>query len=99
MSIFHNLQAVTIEVDVAIEIHFKESPHRNLILATILHAVSIPVEGEVMLNRTTRVFCFLVLAGCESGEEIPERGEDWNGGKDGEENGRLQAATDFPGKI
>ena len=61
MSILHHLQAVTIEVNMAVKIHLKECPHRDLVLAAVLDAISIPVESEVMLDGTARIFGFFIL--------------------------------------
>jgi hypothetical protein len=66
MPILHYLQAVTIEVNMAVEIHFEERPHRDLVLAAILEAISLLMEREVVLDGTARISSLFILAGSES---------------------------------
>lgn len=74
MSIFQDLQTITIEINVAIEVHLKECPHWDLIFAPIFHAISILMKCKVMLDRTAWIPGFLVLTRGESGHDSPEGG-------------------------
>lgn len=53
MSIFHNLQAVAIEVHITSKVHGVESLQRDLVRASVLEPVCLIFEGKVKLNRAT----------------------------------------------
>jgi hypothetical protein len=72
MSIFQDLQAITVEINVAVEVHLKERPHWDLAFAPIFHAISILMKCKVMLDRTAWILGFLVFARGESGHDSPE---------------------------
>ena len=62
MSIFHDLERVTLEVDFAIKIHLRKCCHGNLVLAMVLRSVSLGMKGEVVVNWTTRESGLFILA-------------------------------------
>ena len=62
VSVFHDFERVTIEVDVAIEVHLVKGLHWDLASSAVLQCVVLIAEVEVVLHRATWVFCFLVLA-------------------------------------
>lgn len=64
MSVLENFQAVSIEFNVAIEVHFEECPHWNLVSALVFCLVGLLLEGEVMFDWTSRILDFLILAWC-----------------------------------
>lgn len=62
MSILHNLQCVSFEVDLPIKVHFLECLQWDLVLAIVLGAITFPVECEVMLDPATGISGLLILA-------------------------------------
>lgn len=65
MPVLHDLEAVTVEVDVAVKVHLMEGLHRDLVLAMVLALVLGLLEREVMLNRAPRKLGLLILAGAD----------------------------------
>ena len=41
MSIFHNLQSITLEINIAVKIHLVECLHRNLALSVVLRPITL----------------------------------------------------------
>ena len=74
MSIFHNLQRITLEIDIGVEIHFMERLHGDLALSMILRPITIFVEVQIMLNPTPGQSSFLILARRDSRGNGPEGG-------------------------
>ncbi len=99
MAIFHDLEAVTIEVDVSIEIHLVERLQGDLALSMVLGLIRRLLEGEVMLDRTTGKSGLLVSAWAERRDGDPESSQQRNRSKYGKEDGRLQATADLPGHV
>lgn len=62
VSVFHNLQRISFEIDHPVEVHLMEGFHRNLAFPMVFGSVTLLVELEVMLHRSTRVSSFLVLS-------------------------------------
>jgi len=65
MSVLHNLQAVPIKVDIAIEIHTIERLQWNLVRPSVLKLIGLMFEGKIMFDGATRIFGFFVFAGRE----------------------------------
>jgi hypothetical protein len=63
MPIFQNLQAISIELNIAIEIHFLKCVNGDFVVPTILQAVGFLVEGQVVFNWTTGQFDLLIFSG------------------------------------
>jgi hypothetical protein len=99
MAILHNLQAIAVKLYIAIKIHLMECLHRNLVLATVLQTVSFLLEGEVVLDRTARIFNLLILSRSEDRGNEPETRKDGQRGEKGKEYCRLKAAAYFPSKV
>jgi len=78
MSIFHNLQAVPIEIDFSIKIHGIESLHWNLVFPAILSLIGRIFEGKIVFDWATGVSGLFVLARSEHRCESPVCKEDWN---------------------
>lgn len=96
VAVLEHLQAVAVEVDVAVEVHLLERLHRDLVLAMVLGLVGGLLEGEVVLHRAAGQSGFLVLPGRERRDDEPEAAEDGKGGEDGKKDGSLQPAADLP---
>jgi len=78
MSIFHNLQTVSIEIHLSIKVHGIERLHGNLILSAVLSLIGRIFESQVVFNWATWESSFLVLARSEHGCESPVCEENWN---------------------
>lgn len=98
-SVLEDLQAVTIEFDIAIEVLVVESLHRDLRLSTIPQSIGLVLEGKVMLDWAPGQSNLLISARAEARRHSPERNKNWDRGEDGEEDGRLQASTNLPRGI
>lgn len=96
VTVLEDLQAVAIEVDVAVKVHLLERLHSNLVLAMVLGLVCGLLEGEVMLDRAAGELDLLRLPGGESGDDEPEGAEDGETGEEAEEDGKLPATADLP---
>lgn len=98
MAELQNVQAVALEVDVAIEVLLVESLHGNL-LATVGLTVLCLVELKVCLDGLARELGLLVLAGGIFGGDNPESGEDRQVNDQSEEDPCLQPSAELPGNI
>jgi hypothetical protein len=99
MSVLQNLQTIAIELDVAIKVHVVESLHRNLVPTAVFNLVGFILEGEIVLDRTSRKSGLFILARSEGRCECPEAEEDREGGEETEENSGLQSTANFPGQV
>ena len=99
MAIFHDVERVSIEVNVAIEIHFVESLHGNFLLAFIPCPILLSLETDIMLYRPSGKFSFLVHTRRESRSQGPEHNED--GQKQGyhKKHPREKAPSNLQGEI
>lgn len=99
MSVFQNLQAVTIELHISLKVHVVEGLHGNFVCASVPELVGFLLEGKVMLDGASGVSGLFVLARAERRMEGPECHEDWNCCKETKEDGSLQSTADFPGHV
>jgi hypothetical protein len=99
MSVFHNLEAVPIEVNVAIKVHVMESLHWNLVASSVLELVGLILEGKVVFDRAAWNSGLFIFARTERRGEVPEANQDGNCGEGTKEDAGLQSSTDFPGKV
>lgn len=94
--ILHYLEAVTVELDVAVKVHLVEGLHGDLVLAMVLGLVGRLLEGEVVLDRTAGIASLLVLARADGGDDQPEASQQGDGGEEGKEESGLVATADLP---
>lgn len=99
VSVFQDLQSVTLEVNLSIEVLLVEDLHGNLALATVLGPVMLVVEVQVVLDRAARVLGLLILAGRDGGRDGPEDHQNRDGGEDGKEDGGVEAAAHLASKV
>lgn len=99
MSVFHDLEAVPIEVNVTIKVHVMKSLHWNLVASSVLELVGLILEGKVVFDRAAWNSGFFILARTERRGEVPEANQDGNCGEDTKEDAGLQPPTDFPGQV
>lgn len=96
MSVLHNFQSVTVELYVAVKVHFVESLHWNLVAASVLDFVAVFFKRKVVLDGSAGETSFFVDARGHGGSYGPECHEDRDSGEDGEEDPCEEAAVDFP---
>ena len=99
VSVLEDLEAVAVELDVAVEVHLVEGLHGDLVLAIVFGLVRGLLEGEVVLDGAAGIPGLLVLAGRDDRGDDPEGSEQGDGGKDGEEESSLQATANSPGEV
>lgn len=63
MSVLHCLQGVTLEVHLVVKVHLMERLHWDLALAMVLDPVMLAVEVQVVFDRSSGIFDFLILPG------------------------------------
>jgi len=95
MTLLHDLKAVTLEVDIAVKVHFVESLHGDLVGATILETVGVLLELEVVLDTTVGEANLLILARADGGDYKPPSGEQGKIDDEGEEEGGLESTANF----
>jgi CDGSH-type Zn-finger protein len=96
MTVFHNLEAVTLEVDIAVKVHLVEGLHGDLVVATVLDTVGLLLEVEVVLDTTVRKANLVILARADGRDNKPPDGEHRKIDDEGKEDGGLEATTKLP---
>lgn len=99
VSVFQNLQCVTIEANLVVETHLLESLHWDLVAATVLDTVRLVLESKIVFNWETRQLRLLVLARAERGCQVPEGHENRSRCDQAEKDARLEATTNLPCQI
>lgn len=99
MSVLKNIQSIALEVNISIKVLLEESCHGNLALAVVFDTVMLAVELQVVLDGTTRVFSFFILAGGSSRCNGPEGHQDWDCSEDGEEDGGVEATAELASNV
>lgn len=74
VSVLENIQGITLEIHLAIEVLLVESLYGDLALAPVLGTVMLAVKIKVVLHRATGVPGLLVLTGRDPRSHIPEHG-------------------------
>ena len=99
MSIFHDLQTITLEIHSAVEVHLMKCLHWNLALAVISGTIFLLMKLKVMLQGPPWVSNFLIFPRRDPGGNNPEYPQ-YGQGRENTKNGPCEeAATDFPCKI
>lgn len=96
MAELHDLEAITVEVDITIKVHLVESLHGDLVLAMVFGLVFRLLEGKVVLNTLARVLGLFIFARADGGDDQPVRSQQRSAGEDGEEDGSLETTADLP---
>lgn len=99
VSVLHNLETVTLEVDVAVEVLLVESFHGNLLMTLVLVSVGLLLEVEVLLDGTARESNLVVLSGRDGRDDQPPGAEKGEISKEGKEDGSLETTTDLPAEV
>jgi hypothetical protein len=99
MSILHDLQAITLEIYLTVEIKLVECLHGYFALAMVFRPVMLAVEMEVMFDRAARILDLLVLAGRDRRSDRPIKHQDGDRGKESKEDCSVLSPTYLTGKI
>lgn len=97
--VFHDLQHIAIDRDVAIEVHLVESLHGDGGPAMVLLLVLLLLESEVMLDGLARELGLLASAGRILGGDNEEGSEDRQVEDQGEEDEGLESAAELVGGV
>lgn len=95
VAVLHNLEAVTLKVNITIEVHLVEGLHGDLVATTVLEAVGVLLELEVVLDTTVRKANLLILARADRGDYKPPSGKQGKIDDEGEEDGGLESTTNL----
>lgn len=98
VAVLHNLEAVTLELDIAVKVHLVEGLHGDLVGATVLETVGLLLEVEVVLNRTARQLGLVRFAGGDGRDDEPPSCQEGQISDEGEEDEGLEASANLPGQ-
>lgn len=76
VAVFQDLKHVAVEVNQAVQVHFRKGLHGDLVPSAPFRTVFVALEGDVVLNGTARELHFLVGARAEGRGVGPEGHED-----------------------
>lgn len=93
VAVLEDVEDVTIEVDLAVDVHFGKGLDGDLGAARPLGLVGSILEGDVGLDRAAGELGVFVDAGAEGGLETPVGNQDREEGENAEEDFGLEAAT------
>jgi hypothetical protein len=99
VSVLHNLETVTLEVNIAIKVLLVEGLHGDLLVALVLVSVGLLLEVEVLLDGTAREADLFVLSGGDGRDDQPEETENGEIDDQGKEDGGLETTTDLPADV
>lgn len=96
VSVFQDFQTITLEVNLSVKIHLKESPHWNPVLATVLLSILLLVEVEIVFNWASWVFGLFVNSRAHTRHGMPEADKNRNGSEEGKEYGGFETTANLP---
>lgn len=99
VAVLEHLQAVSLEVDLAIKVHLVERLNSDLVGAAVLDTVGLGLEVEVVLDALAGEASLVGLAGADVGDGQPPRREEGQVDEDGEEDKGLEATADLPLQV
>jgi len=95
VTVFKNFQAVSLEGNIALKIHFIENFHRNLSTTLVFHGILLLVELEIVLNTLSRELDFLILPRRIRGHDNPEPNQDRKIHDQGEKQKCLESTANL----
>lgn len=98
VAVFQDLEDVTVEGDVTVEIHLGKGDQGNLVLSTPFGLVLLTLEGNVVLNGTAGELDFAVGAGAVGRVVGPEGDQERENQNDSEEGPGLPPLADQVGQ-
>jgi hypothetical protein len=96
---FEDLQHVTLELHLAVEVLLLEGLDGNELLAIVCVLVLGLVEFQVMFDGFARQLGLLILAGRKFGGEPPERTQNREGKNKTQEDPGFEAHAQAPGEV
>lgn len=96
MSIFHNLQTVPVEVNIAIKVHVMERLHWDFVPASVLELIGLFLECKVVFDRAAWNSGLFGLARTEGRGKVPKSHQDWDCSEETEKDAGLESSADFP---
>lgn len=96
MTVLHHLEAVALEVHVAIKVHLMERLERDFVGATVLGAVRLLLEVEVELDWATGVLGFLIASWTDGGNYDPPGGQEREINDYSKKDESLEATANLP---
>ena len=99
MSIFEDLQGISLKVHRRVKVHLMEGLHGNLVFAIIFRSILFIVELQVMLYRTPRISSLLIFPRRYSRRNSPENDKYRYASEYGEENPREKAPANLQGEV
>lgn len=96
VTVLHNLEAVTLEVDVTVKVHLVEGLHGDLVGATVLETVGLLLEVQVVLDGTARELGLVRLTRGDGGDGEPPSCQDGQINDESEEDEGLEATANLP---
>lgn len=99
VAVLEGLKSIALEVNLTVKIHLVERLHCDLGLATVLEAIGLVLEVQVVLNTTVGEASLLSFAGADRRDNEPEGSKKGKIDKDSKEDEGLQATTDLPFEV
>ena len=96
VAVLHDLEAVALELDVAVKVHLVKGLHGDAVGATVLVAVRLLLEVEVELDGTAGKASLVGLARADGGDDEPVGSQEREVDNQGEEEGGLEATAHLP---
>lgn len=99
MAVLHDLEAVALEVNVAVKVHLVERLHGDLVGAAVLGAVGILLEVQVELHGAARELGLFIATGANGGDDDPVCCQEREVDDEGKEDERLPPSADLPAEV
>jgi hypothetical protein len=96
VAVLEDIEQVAVDIDFAVDVHFREVLERDLGAAVVLTPQRIGLESEVRLDGATRELGLVVNARAEAGSPGPDDDQDGEEEQDSEEGHGLPAAANVP---
>lgn len=99
MTVFHDLEAVALEINISIKVHFMESLHWDLVQTTVLGTISFLFKVEIEFNRTAGKLRLLIAARANRRNDEPPRGQKRKIDEQSEKYESLEPTAKLPFQI
>lgn len=99
MTVFHDLEAVALEINISIKVHFMESLHWDLVQTTVLGTISFLFKVEIEFNRTAGKLRLLIATRANRRNDEPPRGQKRKIDEQSEKYESLEPAANLPFQI
>lgn len=96
--VFHDVEHVTIEVHQAVQVHFSEGLHGDLVPPMPSRPVLFALEGHIVLNGSAGQFDFVIGGWAAGGSPGPKGHQNGKSRKEGKEHERFQSTAEQVGE-